>query len=142
MMVHAHWLKFNDRILVRLDEGGATPATTESANGTDHAVQKGQVLEIDGQAYQLKTYLWVAYSIRFKNIFEKAREDVTDPSVDTSGSWEEEEETKDHYGHNEHDPFTSASVFEAETRKVQDDLEFTRKQVILIFSCFIFALLI
>lgn len=112
ILVHARWLKLNDRLLVRLEDG---QGADHHGNGTGNGQPK-PMLEIDGQPYNLRT-----------------DDALTDPSVDTtSGSWEEEDEAKDHYGHNEHDPFTSVSVFEAETRKVQDELETIRKQLRLV----------
>jgi hypothetical protein len=124
-LVHARWLKFNDRLLVRLEDGpGADIANNQSGKGT---------IEIDGQGYNLRTYPFISTPLHPLSL-TMSDDALTEPSVDTtSGSWEDEEE-KDHFGHNEHDPFTTASVFEAETRKVQDELETIKKQVTLAYS--------
>lgn len=104
ILVHAKWLKLNDRLLVRLEDGPGA----EVGNGS-------KSIDIDGHGYNLKT------------------DDAMTESVDTtSGSWEEEDESREHYGHGEHDPFANASVFEAETRKYQDELDTVRKQLRLV----------
>jgi uncharacterized phage infection (PIP) family protein YhgE len=67
-------------------------------------------VEIDGQAYGLRT-----------------DDALTDTSIDTgTGSWEEEDnDMRD-------DPFTTTSMYEAESRRTHDEIETLRKQLHLV----------
>jgi hypothetical protein len=66
-------------------------------------------VEIDGQAYGLRT-----------------DDALTDTSIDTgTGSWDEEDDMRD-------DPFTTTTMYEAESRRSNDELEALRKQLRLV----------
>lgn len=75
----------------------------------DAGREKG-FIDIDGQAYGLKT-----------------DDALTDTSIDTgTGSWEEDDaDLRD-------DPFTTTTMYEAETRRTHDEMEALRKQLRLV----------
>lgn len=61
-MVHARWLKLNDRLLVRLEDGQGADHGNNAANG-----QPKPMVEIDGQAYNLRTYPKILIDIPFND---------------------------------------------------------------------------
>eukprot|EP01113_Clastostelium_recurvatum_P029713 TRINITY_DN3589_c0_g1_i3.p1 TRINITY_DN3589_c0_g1~~TRINITY_DN3589_c0_g1_i3.p1 ORF type:complete len:532 (+),score=143.36 TRINITY_DN3589_c0_g1_i3:97-1692(+) len=102
LKIHTKWLKYNNKIMTKVD-GSASSAGSSSS--TTPSVEAGNVVDMDGELYQLRT-----------------DDHLTDTSVDTS--------LDDDLGEDaEGDPFVNAGMFEAEAKKAQDEADLLRKKL-------------